>query len=474
MPTTPDDLARDRVFGLIRASGAQMVDVRFCDLPGRWRHLTIPSDQFNERIFTDGIPLEASRLPGSPADAELVLRPDPHTPFLDPFAQVPTLAIIADLVPAGGGDPFPLDPRSVARRAEAHLTASGLAENLMLLPEFEFYVFEVVRYRNLPHAAGYVVESTEGEWNTYRRAAEGYQPSNVNPRAQGFDASPPRDTLHFLRSEMVSRLKEVGVGVRSHHHEVGGPGQCEITILPLPLLRAADTVLLVKSFVRMTAQANDRVASFLPKPIHEEAGSGLHVHQFLAREGRSLFHDPEGWNGLSETALHYAGGLLEHAAALCAFTNPSTMSYKRLLPGWDAPILRTMDLTDPTAAVRVPATARPEEEMRLEYRPPDGTCNMYLAAAAMLLAGMDGIQRRLDPREMGLVATARRRRRPPRLPFSLEEALAALERDHEFLLQGGVFSETLLEEWIRLKWDEEIAEVRTRPHPYEFHLYLDL
>ena len=465
--------ARDKVFGLLRASGAQMVDVKFSGILGRWHHITLPSDQFTDRIFEDGVPFDGSSIPGLTRveSSDLLLLPDPESSFLDPFKQVPTLSIVADVAEAETKTPFARDPRSVARRACAHLRATDLADDLLMRPEFEFYVFEYVRYRNRSFASGYVVESAEAPWNTYRQPADGYQPATVNPRKGGYHALPPNDSLDGLRTEISVRLKEAGIGVRYHHHESGGAGQCEIEILPLPLLRAADAVQLVKYFVRMAAQSHGRIATFMPKPIYNEAGSGMHVHQHMVKGGSSLFYDPDGWERLSPLALNYIGGLLTHAPALTALTNPSTMSFKRLVPGFEAPVSRTFGTADRTAAVRIPKASRPRDDMRVEYRPPDATANIYLSLSAMLMAGLDGIKNGIDP--SGFASQKGGGQAAASLPGTLDEALAALEADHGFLLQGGVFTEDLLEDWTRLKRVREIEELRRRPHPYEFYLYLD-
>ncbi|MBU1700430.1 MAG: type I glutamate--ammonia ligase [Candidatus Eisenbacteria bacterium] len=479
MSASVDQVARDRVFGLIRASGAQMVDIKFCGVLGRWRHITVPSDQFTDGIFQNGIPFDGSSIPGLTRveSSDLLLIPDAHTSFMDPFAQVPTLSLIADICSAETHEPFARDPRTVAHRAADYLSSLSLADAILMSPEFEFYVFEYVRYRNLPYAASYVVESAEAEWNTYREPAEGYQPTNINPRKGGYHALPPKDTMDGLRTEVCVRLKEAGLGIRYHHHEGGGPGQCEIEILATPLLKAADAVMLTKYFVHMTAHGHGRVATFMPKPIHEESGNGMHVHQHLVKDGKSLFYDPEGWAKLSKTALHYIGGLLEHGPALSAFVNPSTNSYKRLVPGYESPVHLTFGPGDRTAAVRIPATSNPEKSMRIEYRPPDATCNIYFALSAMLMAGLDGIRREIDPLKAGLAPAANGGNGTSSangLPPTLKDALQALHDDHDFLLQGDVFSREFIEDWIELKTTREINEVARRPHPYEFFLYLDL
>lgn len=457
MPGRKDQGARDQVFGLIRASGAQMVDVRFCGTQGRWHHVTLPSDQFTEKSFHEGIPFEAAEIIGTKND--LILLPDPDAPFLDPFGQVPTVALFAEICDVRTKKPCPLDPRGVARRAQEYLGASEFEGDALMSLDMEFYIFDFVRHRNLPSASGYIVESAEGEWNTYRPPAESYQPANVNPRGKGTHALPPRDTLHNLRTEIAARLKEAGLGIRCHLHDVGGPGQCQISFLPGSPLQMADAILKAKYFIRMVSLSQNRIATFMPKPIHGEAGSGLHVHQYMVKDGSSLFYAEDDPGQLSAAARYYVGGLLAHAPALMAITNPSTNSYKRLatLPGGQERPL-------PSGILGVPKTVRPKEEMRVKFMAPDGTANSYLALPAMLMAGLDGLRREIDPVVVG--------GKP--LPSSLEEALGCLEEDQGFLLAGDVFTEDLLKNWIQLKHEHEVREVGLRPHPYEFRLYLDL
>jgi glutamine synthetase len=449
-------VARDRVFGLIRASGAQMVDVKFCGTLGRWRHFTLPSDQFTEKAFQEGIPLEGGNVLGPAARRDLLLFPDPETTFLDPFNQVPSVSIAADLYDAKTREPSPLDPRGVARRALAYLSESGRADTILMGIDLEFYIFDYVRFRNLPGASGYIVESAEAEWNTYRPPGDGYQPAHANPPGAGNHAIPPNDSLQAIRNEIVVRLKEAGVGVRYHHHDVGGPGQCEIGIQPGNLLQAADGVLKAKYFTSMVSVTQNRIASFMPKPLMGEAGTGMHVHQHLVRSGESLFFNESDPARLGPAALHYMGGLLQHAPALSALTNPSTNSYKRLATAPHAPVSGFPE------TFAVPETSNPRAARCLESMLPDATCNPYLALAAMAMAGLDGLKREVDP--SGSL-------RP--LPRDLDGALNALEHDHAFLLEGGVFTEALLSNWIRAK-REEARELSLRPHPYEFQLYLDL
>jgi glutamine synthetase len=378
----------------------------------------------------------------------------------------------------GDGKAFGRDPRGIARRAEEYLRQSGIADTAMMSPEFEFYLFDSVRSRCEEHRCGYEIDSEEGEWNSDAPAARG----TCLPLRGGYHALPPRDRLHRLRDEIVRLLEDAGIDVKYHHHEGGGPGQSEIEILFHPLLRAGDVTLTVKYFIRMAADRAGRSATFMPKPLWNVAGSGMHVHQHLFKAGKPLFWDAEGWANLSELALHYVGGILHHGPALLGLTNPSTNSYRRLVPGFEAPVNRFFSLANRSAAIRVPKYADAPAEKRIEFRPPDGTCNPYLAMAAMLMAGIDGIRKRIDPRKLGwgpvndkietLTPQALRRIAP--VPASLREALQALEADHDFLLEGDVFPEDFFRVWVDQKIEREANEVRNRPHPYELNLYYDV
>jgi len=462
----------------IASQKIQMVDLKFCDLWGRWHHLTVPAARFTPALLEEGIGFDGSSVGLRGVESgDMVMVPDLATGAPDPFWDVPTLSFICQTLEADTHDVFPDDPRNIALRAETLLRSTGIADESRWGPEFEFYVFDHVEIDNGVNRACYRVDSREADWN----GAHGGHGHHI-PLHGGYHAIPPRDQLHNLRTEISLILESMGVPVKYHHHEVGGPGQLEIETPMVGLLAAGDMTMLVKYVTKLVARRHGFSATFMPKPLHGEAGSGMHFHQQLFRGGRNLFHDPEGYGALSETARFYIGGLLTHAAALLALTNPSTNSYRRLVPGFEAPVNAFYSLGNRSAAIRIPKYAHQPEEARFEFRPPDATCNVYLALAAQLLAGIDGIQRRIDPTDAGFGPfdadlfswTAEDRKRIQQLPTSLDDALRALENDHRFLLQGGVFSERLLQRWITHKREREAAEVRTRPHPFEVGLYFDV
>jgi glutamine synthetase len=454
-----------------------MVDLKFCDLVGRWRHVTLPAARFTPGLLDSGVGVDGSSLGLASVKAgDLVVVPDLQTGFLDPFWEVPTLSFLCVSLEADTRRPFAYDPRTLARRAEGHLAASGVGERSLWGPEFEFYLFDGVSYENGMNVAAYRVESSEGDWRSHELGG-GY----TVPRHGGYHAIPPQDHLFNARTRISQHLETIGVPVKYHHHEVGGPGQCEIETPLLPLLRAADAVLIAKYVARMAARQLGMTATFMPKPLFGEAGSGLHCHQQVWRGETNLFYDAQGYGCLSETARHYIGGLLSHGPAVMAFTNPSTNSYRRLIPGYEAPVSAIFSLGNRSAAIRIPKYANRPESARCEFRPPDATGNPYLALAAQLMAGIDGVRRRLDPTALGFGPfdedvfswPAERRAAIQALPTSLDAALDALDRDRGFLLEGGVFSDELIERWLRKKRAEE-RSVRDRPHPYEVELYYDL
>jgi len=452
----------------------QMIDLKFTDLWGRWHHLTVPSAQFTPAMMEEGVGFDGSALGLKSVKAgDMVLVPDLSTGFLDPFWEVTTLSFICTTLEADTKEVFANDPRNVARRAEAYLRQTSIADQSQWGPEFEFYVFERVEYEYGMNRCGYYIESSQADWG------EGGSGHAV-PVHGGYHAIPPVDVLYNLRTEMSLRLQEIGVQVKYHHHEVGGPGQCEIETPMMGLVEAGDVAMIVKYVTKMVARAHGLTVTFMPKPLYGEAGSGMHFHQRLLQEGRNLFYDPQGYGLLSQTALSYIAGLLEHGPALLAFTSPSTNSFRRLVPGYEAPVNAFFSAGNRSAAVRIPRYATRPETVRIEFRPPDGTCNVYLALAAQLMAGLDGIQRRMDPTEAGLGPidadifswTDEQRSAVRPLPTSLEDALGALSADRAFLMAGGVFSDDLIERWIAHKRGEAIA-VQQRPHPYEVRLYYD-
>lgn len=455
----------------------EMVDLKFCDLWGRWHHVTIPAGRFTPTLMEEGVGFDGSSLGfKAVSSGDMVLVPDLSTGFVDPFWEVPTVSFICTTLEADTRQLFPYDPRSIARRAEAFLSDSGIADESRWGPEYEFYLFDGVSYENRMNAASYRVESREADWKSHELGS-GYS----IPRHGGYHAIPPQDQLAPARTRIVRNLEAMGVEVKYHHHEVGGPGQCEIETPIFPMLQAADATLLVKYVTRMTAAQMGLTATFMPKPLYGEAGSGMHFHQLLVKDGRNLCYDPAGYGTISGLARSYIAGLLLHGGAVMAFTNPSTNSYRRLIPGFEAPTSAIYSLANRSAAIRIPKYANRPETARFEFRPPDATCNPYLAISAQLLAGIDGIRKGLDPTELGFgpvdedvfLWAAEKRATIKSLPTSLDAAMDALEADHEFLLEGNVFSEDLVQRWITRKRAEE-REVRNRPHPYEIERYYDL
>lgn len=467
----------DEATAFIRHKSVAMVDLKFCDLWGRWRHVTLPAARFNSGLLESGVGFDGSSLGLSAVKSgDLVLVPELATAFLDPFWDVPTISFLCATLEADTHQPYPHDPRTLATRAEAFLRTSGVGDASLWGPEFEFYLFDGVSYENAMNVAAYRVESREADWKSHELGG-GY----TIPRHGGYHAIPPQDHLHNARTKISLNLEAMGVPVKYHHHEVGGPGQCEIETRLLPMVRAADVTLLAKYVARMTAQEMGMTATFMPKPLYGEAGSGMHFHQQVWKGEANAFYDAAGYGCLSETARFYVGGLLAHGAAVMALTNPSTNSYRRLVPGYEAPVSAIFSLGNRSAAIRIPKYANRPESARMEFRPPDATCNPYLAIAAQLMAGIDGVRRRTDPTSLGFGPydedvfswPAEKRAQIKALPTSLDEALDALERDHEFLLEGDVFSREMLHRWVKRKRSEE-RSVRDRPHPYEIELYYDL
>ena len=468
----------EQVESYIKEHGIQMVDLKFCDLWGRWRHLTLPSIRFTPALLEDGVGFDGSSLGFKSIRAsDLVLIPDISTGVLDPFWEVPTLSFICTILEADSRVPFADDPRNIAIRSEAYLQEIGIADESRWGPEYEFYVFEDVSYEGGINRAGYRLDSDEADWE----CAEGGSGYSI-PLHGGYHAIPPADKHYNLRTEMTMHLETMEVPVKYHHHEVGSPGQCEIEIPMLGLVAAGDATMLTKYVTKMTANSHGKTVTFMPKPIYNEAGNGMHFHQQLFSKGNNLFYNDEGYGLLSHTALHYIGGILSHSSALMALTNPSTNSYRRLVPGYEAPVYPVFSQGNRSAAVRIPAYANKPDTVRLEFRTPDATCNIYLALAAQLLAGMDGIIHKIDPVAAGFGPIEEdifswddaKRRNIQRLPETLDEALSALEIDHDFLMVGDVFSEKLIQRWIDQKRTSECHEIRSRPHPYEMKLYFDV
>jgi glutamine synthetase len=468
----------DQARQYIKEHNIRIVDLKFCDLYGRWHHLTVPVSQFSPELMENGIGFDGSAVGLKSVKAgDMVLVPELSTAMLDPFWQAATISFICTTLEADTHDIFPNDPRNIAIRSEEYLQKTGIASESRWGPEFEFYIFDSVSYECGVNRASYRIDCSEADWNS----AEGGHGHYI-PLHGGYHAIPPKDQFYNLRSEMCLRLEAMGVPVKYHHHEVGGPGQSEIETPMMGLVQAGDATMIIKYVTKMTAHQNDKTVTFMPKPLYGEAGSGMHFHQHLFKDGANVFYDANGYGCLSKTALYYIGGLLTHGPALLAFTNPSTNSYSRLVPGFEAPVNCFFSLGNRSAAVRIPKYANQPDTARMEFRPPDATCNVYLALAAMLLAGMDGIQRQIDPTEAGFgpidanifAWTDEQRSKIKSLPGTLNEALVALENDYDFLLAGDVFSELMIKQWVDYKRNQEYYPVRNRPHPYEMSLYFDV
>jgi glutamine synthetase len=467
------------VLSMIRDNEVQIVDLRFADLPGLMQHFSVPTSELTEESFEEGFGFDGSSIRGFQEiqESDMLLFPDPATAVLDPFATHPTLVINCFVGDPVTGEAYSRDPRNIARKAEAHLQGTGIADTSYFGPECEFYIFDSVRFDQNQHSAYYFVDAVEGQWNS--GAEEGGRNLGYKPRyKEGYFPVPPTDHYQDLRSEMVLTLIRCGIDVEVHHHEVGTAGQAEIDMRYDTLLRMADKVMLYKYVVKNVARRFGKTATFMPKPIFEDNGSGMHTHQSLWSGGEPLFYDEAGYAGLSDLGRYYIGGLLTHAPAILAFAAPTTNSYRRLVPGYEAPVNLVMSQRNRSACARIPVYSRSPKAKRVEFRPPDPSANPYLAFSAMLMAGLDGVRNKIEPpppidkdlyelppEEAANVAL---------VPNSLDAALAALENDHDFLLEGGVFTPDVIETWLEYKRTRELDAVRLRPHPWEFHLYYDI
>lgn len=458
----------------LSSEGVEFVDVRFVDLPGRWQHFSIPAKAFEADAFTEGLGFDGSSIQGFQAieASDMLLLPDPTTAFVDPFTAHKTLVIIADVKDPISGQLYGKDPRGVAKRAEDYLKSTGVADTAFMGPEAEFFIFDGVVINTHPYDYGFKILAEDAHTDG-NQIGDGYW---VKAKGGYFPAA-PSDKYQDLRSQMVLDLEKVGVEIEVHHHEVATAGQGEIDMKFDTLTRAADKIVKYKYAVRNTAAAVGKTVTFMPKPIFGDNGSGMHTHQSLWKGGKPLFFDEKGYAGLSDLAMQYVAGLLAHGPALAALTNPSVNSYRRLVPGYEAPVNLIISARNRSAVIRVPMYSNSPKAKRIEYRAPDPTANPYLAFSAMLLAGLDGINKGMEPprpTDKNLYAlSAREARRIKQLPHSLEDALDALERDHEFLLAGGVFTPDLLASYIEIK-REEVDTARLRPTPTEFELYYDL
>ena len=464
------------VLNLIQEKGAKFVDVKFVDVPGTWQHFTVPAYRIDEETFTNGIPFDGSSVRGFQTidESDMLLIPDPDSAILDPFTEYPTVSIIADVEDPITREKYPRDPRNIAKAAEAYLYATGIADVVYLGPEAEFYIFNDVRYSQSASGGFYSIDSQEAAWNT--GADEGPNLGYKMRTKEGYFPVPPSDTLSDLRSKMVLTLLDAGVDVDVHHHEVGNAGQGEIGLKYNTLTKMADNLLLHKYIVKNTAAKNNFTATFMPKPIFQDNGSGMHTSLSMWKNGTNIFFDEKGYGQLSETAVYYIGGILKHARALLAFGAASTNSYRRLVPGYEAPINLVYSARNRSAAIRIPVTQSPKAK-RVEFRAPDPTANPYLLFSAMVMAGLDGIQNKIvppPPVDKDIYELAPEEKHGiAQTPASLTESLDALEADHEFLLKGDVFNESLIATYIEYKRTREVEGVALRPHPHEFFLYYD-
>ncbi len=459
-----------------RKNEARQVDLRFADIPGIWHHVSYPIQELTEESFEEGFGFDGSSIRAWAAisESDMLLVPDPTTAFMDPFGETPTLVMICDVIDPITRQHYERDPRWIARKAELYLLNSGVADTCYFGAEAEFFIFDNISFEQNQHSGFYYIDAEEGRWNSGRRTENlGYRPRYK----EGYFPVPPTDHYQDLRSEMVQAMQRAGLVVECHHHEVATGGQAEIDLRYDTLLRTADNMMKYKYIVRNVAYQYGKTVTFMPKPIFGDNGSGMHTHQSLWKNGQPLFAG-DGYAGLSQLALWYIGGLLAHARALSAIIAPTTNSYKRLVPGYEAPVNLAYSRRNRSAAIRIPMYSPSPKAKRIEFRPPDPSCNPYLAFAAMMMAGLDGILNKIDPGQPLdkdiYDLSPEELRGVPSMPASLDEALDCLEQDHAFLLKGEVFTEELIEAYIQYKRKNEAEAVRLRPHPYEFELYYDI
>ena len=473
MAKTPEEVRQ-----VAKKAGVKIVDLRFVDLPGMWQHFSIPVEDLDDDLFTEGAGFDGSSIRGFQQihESDMLLIADAETAYVDPTREIPTLNLICNVFDPISRKAYSRDPRHIAQKAEAYLKKTKIADTSYWGPEAEFYIFDNVRYDQTAHSGYYYVDSVEGIWNTGREENPnlGYKLRHK----EGYFPVPPSDQLQDIRSEIILALKDIGVRVEVHHHEVGTAGQCEIDMRFGPMTKMGDNLLNYKYIIRNVARKHNMTATFMPKPLFGDNGSEMHVHQSLWKGDTNIFFDPKGYALLSQTALHYIGGLLKHAPALLALCAPTTNSYRRLVPGYEAPVNLMYSQRNRSAAVRIPVYSKSPKAKRIEFRCPDPSSNPYLCFAAMLMAGLDGIQNKIDPgkpldkdlydlepEEAAKIKST---------TGSLGEVLDALEKDHEFLLKGDVFTPDVISTWISYKRERELAPVNLRPVPYEFFLYYDL
>ena len=465
------------VLALIKSEDVKIVDLRFMDFPGMHQHFSVPSAHIDEDSFTEGVGFDGSSIRGwqSINESDMIVKPQPQTAFIDPFRSVKTLVMVCNIGDPITGEDYTRDPRNIARKAENYLKSSGIGDVAYFGPEAEFFVLDDIRYDQNAREGYYHVDSVEGTWNSGREENPnlGHKPRYK----EGYFPVPPSDSLQDIRSEMVMVMEQVGLNVEAHHHEVATGGQCEIDLRFAPLVEMADNMTKYKYVVKNTAHKNGKTATFMPKVVFSDNGSGMHTHMSIWKGGKNQFFG-DGYAGLSQIALYAIGGLLKHAPAILAFTNPTTNSYKRLVPGYEAPVNLAYSRRNRSAAVRIPMYSNSEKAKRFEFRCPDPSSNPYLGFSAMLMAAIDGIQNKIDPGQPLdrniYDLSPEEAAGVPTTPVSLEESLAALESDHEFLLRGGVFTKDVIETWVDYKREEEVKALALRPHPYEFVMYYDI
>ncbi len=464
------------VLEFAKKNKVQVVDLKFVDLIGTWQHFTIPLGELTEDLFKDGSGLDGSSIRGWKAinNSDMLVVPDPSTACMDPFCAVPTLSLIGNVVDPITRETYNRDPRFIAQKAEKYLQSTKIGDTSYWGPEAEFFIFDQARYDQTNHSGYYFIDSEEGVWNM---GQEGVNLGGKIRSKEGYFPVAPTDTQQDIRTEMILEMEKAGISIEKHHHEVATAGQAEIDIRFDSLVKTADKMMMYKYIVKNVARRHGKTATFMPKPIFGDNGSGMHTHQSIWKDGKPLFAGKE-YAGVSQMCLHYIGGILKHAPALAAFTNPTTNSYKRLTPGFEAPVLLAYSSRNRSAGIRIPMYSPSPKAKRIEVRFPDPGANPYLAFAAMLMAGLDGIENKINPGEPAekdlYDLEAKEAAKIKTMPGSLDEALNNLEKDHQFLLKGGVFTEDLIEAWIGYKRTKEVDTMRLRPHPYEFYLYYDI
>ena len=469
---TPKD-----VLAYAKKQGTKMVDFKFLDFPGIWQHFSVPISELEESSFEEGFGFDGSSIRGwQPIHAsDMLVIPDPGTAIMDPFTKEPTLSLICNIFDPITKEKYTRDPRHIAQKAEAYLKFTGIGDTAFFGPEAEFFIFDDIRFDSSSNYGFYFIDSVEGIWNSGREECPnlGYKPRYK----EGYFPVPPTDSMQDLRTEMVLALQSVGIPVECQHHEVATAGQAEIDMKFSPLVKMGDQLMWFKYILKNVARRNQRTVTFMPKPLFADNGSGMHTHVSIWKDGKPLFAGDR-YAGLSEMAMYAIGGILKHARALCAITNPTTNSYKRLVPGYEAPVNLAYSSRNRSASIRIPMYSASPKAKRLEFRTPDPSCNGYLAFSAILMAVLDGIEKRIDPGEpldRDIYALSPEElAKVPSAPGSLDEALDALEKDHEFLLKGDVFTPDVIETWLEYKRLKEVDAVRLRPHPYEFMLYFDI